>query len=113
MHAKKRTKTDSEGAFVTRLVEKMELTLFEKLISPRFKNASRVQYVGHDRCDASFLLKVFPKTLKFIHTVSPDRVRYNAWDVNETPVEKGVRSVLSKNLVGHDAQVGFRFQVKI
>ena len=113
LYAKKRTKKAAEGPFVTRLVEEVELMLFDQLVSPRVEHVSRVQYVGHDGGDAWFFLEVFPQALKFIHAVGPDRVSYDVWDVDEAPVKQRVRSVLPKNLVGHDAHVSVGFQVKV
>ncbi len=113
LHAKKRTKKAAEGPFVTRLVEEVELMFFNQLVSPRVENVTRVQYVGHDGSDAWFLLEVFTQALQFIHAVGPDHVGYDVWDVDEAPVEQRVRSILPKNLVGHDAHVGVGFQVKV
>ena len=69
--------------------------------------------LGTMEATSRFFLEVFPQALKFIHAVGPYRVSYDVWDVDEAPVKQRVRSVLSKNLVGHDAQVGFGFQVKV
>jgi len=102
VNAKKRTKRAAEGPFVTRLVEEVELMVFDQLISPSTENVTGVQYVGNDGSDAWFLLESFPQALQLIHAVGPDRVGCDAWDVNEAPVKQRVRSILTKKLVGHD-----------
>ena len=91
----------------------MELMFFDQLVSPCVEHVARVQYVGHDGSDAWFFLEVFTQDLKFIHVVGPNRVSYNVWDVDEAPVKQRVGSVFLENLVRHDAQVGFGFQVKV
>ena len=113
VNAKKRTKKAAKDPFVNLVVEKLELTVFDQLISPCIENIACVQYVGHDRSDAWFLLEVFPQALQIIHAVGPDRVCYDVWDVNEAPVEQSVRRVLSKSLVGHDSHIDVGFQVQV
>jgi hypothetical protein len=113
VYAKKRTKNARGDSFFTQLVEEMELMLFDQLVSPRAEHVTSVKYIWDNGGHAWLFLKVFPQALKFIHAVGPDCVSYDIWDVDEAPVKQRVRSVLPKNLVGHDAEVGFGFQVKV
>jgi hypothetical protein len=113
VNAKKRTKKATDGPFVTWVVEEVELFIFDQSVSPRIKNVTRIEYVGHDGGDAWLLLEAFTQALQFIHVVGPDCVGYDVWDVNKAPVEQSVRSVLSKNQVGHYSHVGVGFQVKV
>ena len=113
MHAKKRRKKAAGGSFITRLVEEVELLLFDYSVSPCVEHVARVQYVGYDRGNARLLLEVFTQALQFIHAVGPNREGNDVWDVDKAPVEQCVGSVLSKNLVGYDGHVGVGFQVKV